>query len=97
MVSRQDGKCPSLQSESVSQMEETEEESDRSQREEAQGKRQRTETSESELELEAASEASRSSPQSHTKKGNMTNILLTDPDEEMIVDFVKDHGELYDQ
>ena len=31
------------------------------------------------------------------KKGHMANICLTDSDEEAIVDFVKDHGELYDK
>ena len=30
------------------------------------------------------------------KKGHMTNIYLMDLDEEAIVDFVKDHNELYD-
>ena len=34
--------------------------------------------------------------QSHMKKGHMTSIYLTDSDEEAIVDFVKDHQELYD-
>ena len=31
------------------------------------------------------------------KKGHMTNIYLTDSDEEAIVDLVKDHEELYDK
>ena len=31
------------------------------------------------------------------KKGNMSNIYLTDSDAEAIVDFVKDHKELYDK
>ena len=37
--------------------------------------------------------------QSHLrqKKGHMTNIYLTDSDEEAIVDFVTDHDELYDK
>ena len=34
---------------------------------------------------------------SRQKKGHMINIYLTDSDEEAIVDFVKDHGELYDK
>ena len=29
------------------------------------------------------------------KKGHMTNVYLTDSDKEAIVDFVKDHEELY--
>ena len=37
--------------------------------------------------------------QSHSrhKQVHMTNIYLTDSDEEAIVDFVKDHEELYDK
>ena len=35
--------------------------------------------------------------QSQCKKGHMTNIYLIDSDEEAIVDFVKDHKELYDK
>ena len=35
--------------------------------------------------------------QSGFKKGHMTNIYVTDSDEEAIVDFVKDHEELYDK
>ena len=35
--------------------------------------------------------------QSRYKKGHMTNIYLTGSDEEAIVDFVKDHEELYDK
>ena len=31
----------------------------------------------------------------NTRGGHMTNIYQTDSDEEAIVDFVKDHGELY--
>ena len=34
---------------------------------------------------------------SRYKKGYMTNIYRTDLDEEAIVDFVKDHKELYDK
>ena len=32
-----------------------------------------------------------------TRRGHMTNIYLTDSDEEAIVDFVNDYGELYDK
>ena len=56
----------------------------------AQEKRQRTERSETEIELEAAGETSYSSSQLHRKKGKMTNIFLTDSDEEVIVYLVKD-------
>ena len=35
--------------------------------------------------------------QSQYKKGHMTNIYLTDSDKKAIVDFVKDHKELYDK
>ena len=35
--------------------------------------------------------------QSHYKKGHLTNIYLTDSDEEAIVDFVKDHEEFYNK
>ena len=35
--------------------------------------------------------------QSRYKKGHMTNIYLTDSDEEAIMNFVKDHEELYNK
>ena len=37
--------------------------------------------------------------QSHSrhKKGHMTNIYFTDSDEELMMDFVKDHEELYNK
>ena len=35
--------------------------------------------------------------QSRQKKGQMKSIFLSDTDEEAIVDFVKQHGELYDK
>ena len=35
--------------------------------------------------------------QSRSKKGHRMNIFLTDSDEEAIVDFVKDHEELYNK
>ena len=40
-------------------------------------------------------EAGTSQSHSRHKKGHMTNIYLTDSDEEAIVDFGKDHEELY--
>ena len=40
-------------------------------------------------------EAGISQSESRHKKGHMTNIYLIDSDEEAIVDFVKDHKELY--
>ena len=50
-----------------------------------------TQTSDTETEA-AGGEAVAS--QSCYKKGHMTNIYLTDPDEEAIVNFVKDHEDL---
>ena len=40
---------------------------------------------------------SQSSSQICRKKSKMTNIFLTDYDEEVMVNFVKDHDELYDK
>ena len=57
-------------------------------------KRPRTERSDTETEA-AGGEAGPS--QSHYKKGHMTNVYLTDSDEEGIVDVVNDHEELYDK
>ena len=57
-------------------------------------KRPRTERSDTETEA-ARGEVGPS--QSHCKKGHMTNIYLTDSDEEAIVDFAKDHKELYNE
>ena len=37
------------------------------------------------------------SPQSKHKKGQMKSIFLSDSDEEAIVEFVKQHQELYDE
>ena len=37
------------------------------------------------------------SPQSRQKKGQMKSIFLSDSDEETIVEFVKQHEELYDK
>ena len=50
------------------------------------------------LDTEGGGEASTSNEsQSRHKKGYMTNIYLTDSDEEAFVDFVKNHEELYDK
>ena len=57
-------------------------------------KRPRRERSDAETEA-AGGEAGMS--QSRYKKGHMTNIYLADSDEKAIVDFVKDHEELYDK
>ena len=57
-------------------------------------KRPRTKKSDTETEA-VGGEAGPSLPQ--CKKGHMTNIYLTDSDEEAIVDFVKDHEELYEK
>ena len=57
----------------------------------------RTEWCESEIDTEDGGEARVSTEcQSRHKKGHMMNICLTDSDEEVIVDFVKDHEELYE-
>ena len=63
-------------------------------RRELQKKGPRTERSDTETEA-AAGEAGAS--ESHYRKGHITNINLTDSDEEGTVDFVKDHKELYDK
>ena len=52
-------------------------------------------TEKSDTETKAGKEVGTS--QSRYKKGHMTNIYLTDLDEETIVDFVKDHENLCDQ
>ena len=52
-------------------------------------------TDKSDTEIEAGGEAGTSQSQSRYEKVHMTNIYLTDSDEEAIVDFVKDHKELY--
>ena len=49
------------------------------------------------MDTEAGGEADAFQMYSRHKKGHMTNIYLTDSDEEAIVDFVKDHEELYDK
>ena len=54
------------------------------------------ETKVTEMDKEAGKKAGTSQLHSRHKKGHMTNIYLTDSDEEAIVGFVKDH-ELHDK
>ena len=49
------------------------------------------------MDTEAEVEVGTSQSHSRHKKGHMTNIYLTDSDEEAIVDFEKDYEELYDK
>ena len=49
------------------------------------------------MDTEAGGEVGTSQSLSRHKKGHMTNIYLTDADEEVIVDFVKDNVELYNK
>ena len=60
------------------------------------GYRKRPRTEKSGTETEAVGGEARPS-QSRYKKGHITNINLTDFEEEAIVEFVKDHEELYDK
>ena len=60
-------------------------------------KHARTERSYTEMEREGGGEVGTSQSHSRHKKGHMTTIYLTDSDEEAIVDFVKDHEELYNK
>ena len=60
-------------------------------------KNARIEWSDTEMDTEDGREAGTSQMKSRHKKGHMTNIYLTDSDEEAIVDFVKDHEELYNK
>ena len=60
-------------------------------------KQSRTERSDTEMDTEAGGEASKSQSQSRHKEGHMTNVYVTDSVEEVIVDFVKDHEELYNK
>ena len=46
---------------------------------------------------EAGGEAGKSQLHSRHKKGHMTNIYLTSYDKEAIVNFLKDHKELYNK
>ena len=50
-----------------------------------------------EIDTGAGGEAGTSKWHSRHKKGHMTNIYLSDSDDEAIVDFVKDQEELYDK
>ena len=50
----------------------------------------------SDTETEAGGEAGISQSHLRYKKGHMTSMYRTDSDEEAIVNFVKDHKELYD-
>ena len=69
----------------------------REKREREEARRSRIERSESEMDTEGEREAGTSQFQSRCKKGDVTNIYVTDSDEEVNVDFVKDHYELYDK
>ena len=57
-------------------------------------KRPRTEKTDTETEVVGQEEGT---SQSKYEKGHMTNTCFTDSDEEAIVDFLKDHEELYDK
>ena len=50
-----------------------------------------------EMDTDGGGEAGSSQSHSRHKNGHMTNICLIDSDEEAIVDFLKDHKELYDK
>ena len=54
-------------------------------------KHPRTDKSDTEMDTEGGGEAGTSQSQSRHKKGHITNIYLTDSDEEAIVDFVYDN------
>ena len=54
-----------------------------------------TSKSHTEMDTESGGEAAMCQSHSRHKKGHMTNIYLTDSDEEAIVDFIKDHEEPY--
>ena len=58
-------------------------------------KRSRTERRESEMNTEGGREAGTSQLQSRLSQKRMTNIYLTDSEEEAFVDLVKDHQEHY--
>ena len=49
------------------------------------------------MDTEGGGEAGTSQLQSRRKKGHMMNSYSTDPDEETIVDFVKDYEGLYNK
>ena len=54
-------------------------------------------TDKSDTETEAGGEPGTLQSQSRYKKRHMTKMYLKDSDKEVIVDFVKDHEELYDK
>ena len=56
-----------------------------------------TDRSDTEMDTDVGGEAFISQSHSRYKKEHMTNIYVTDSDEEGIVNFVKDHEELYDK
>ena len=56
----------------------------------------RTNRSDRKMYTEAGGEAATSQLHSRQKKRHMTNINLTDSNDKLIMDFVKDHEELYD-
>ena len=60
------------------------------------GHKARTDKSDTEMDTEAGGDAGTSQSHSWQKKGHMTNIYLTDSNE-VFVDFVKEHKELYNK
>ena len=60
-------------------------------------KHARTDRSDTEMDIEGGGQVSISQSQFRHKKGHMTNIYLTDSDEELIVEFVKDKGKVVQQ
>ena len=60
-------------------------------------KHAKTDRSDTEMDTEGGGEARKSQSHSRHKKGHMTNIYLTDSEEEAIVDILKDHEELYNK
>ena len=60
-------------------------------------KHARTDKSNTKMDTEGGREVGTSQSHSRQKKGHMTNIYLTDSDEEAVTDFVKNHEELYDK
>ena len=65
--------------------------------EEGVAKKKRARIDKSYTETEAGGETRTFQSQSRYKKGHMTNTYLMDSDEKAIVDFVKDHNELYNK
>ena len=61
------------------------------------GQKARTDRSDIEMDSKGGGEAGTSQSHSWHKKGNITNIYRTDSDDEAIVDFLKDHEELYNK